>query len=207
MLIAIGGFLLLTAVDAQYPGSPGDMVIAPANEFYYQLIFAVVFVGTAAAAREQATRVIGCALGFTYIFAIAWVPTLGGAESLPRTVVLVAAYALIIVAALCPSRATGASAGVDADGRPAGGESPDVSPRDVLRIGDADFTEQSIDERCAAIAERHGLTARDRNLPFIQHELHLAEGTVRTHINHIYQKLDINSRQELITLLTEYNHH
>lgn len=213
MLIAIGGFLLLTAVDAQYPGSPGDMVIALANESYYQLIFATVLVSTAAAAREKATRVIGWSLGLTYVLAIVWMLTLGGVESLPRTIVLVVAYALIIVTALYPSRTLRFSGGDAADGRTIDGEWVNAGGSNGRQTSDGDLTEQSIDERCAAIAERHGLTAREqdvfcllargRNLPFIQQELHLAEGTVRTHVNHIYQKLDIHSRQELISLLAE----
>ncbi|WP_314040390.1 LuxR C-terminal-related transcriptional regulator [Slackia exigua] len=69
------------------------------------------------------------------------------------------------------------------------------------------FVEQS-DRLSAAFARAIGLTpreaeiflllARGRSMPRIAHELVLAEGTVKTHVRHIYQKADVSRRQELI---------
>lgn len=69
------------------------------------------------------------------------------------------------------------------------------------------FVEQS-DRLSAAFARAIGLTpreaeiflllARERSMPRIAHELVLAEGTVKTHVRHIYQKADVSRRQELI---------
>jgi DNA-binding CsgD family transcriptional regulator len=66
-------------------------------------------------------------------------------------------------------------------------------------------------ERCAEIAKEHGLSAREaevfellakgRNSPFIQHELYIAKSTVETHIKHIYRKVGVNDRQELLDLV------
>lgn len=45
------------------------------------------------------------------------------------------------------------------------------------------------------------LVARGRSTPRIQEELGLSSNTVNTHIRHIYQKLGVHSRQELLDLV------
>lgn len=65
--------------------------------------------------------------------------------------------------------------------------------------------------KCKATAAAHGLSAREteimimlakgRSLPHIQETLHIASGTAHTHARHIYAKLDIHSRQELLDLI------
>jgi DNA-binding CsgD family transcriptional regulator len=63
-----------------------------------------------------------------------------------------------------------------------------------------------------AIAADAALTAREReiarmlsqgrNAPYIEEKLVISRATVKTHIRHIYQKLDIHSQQELIDLFS-----
>ena len=67
------------------------------------------------------------------------------------------------------------------------------------------------DERCAMVARRYRLTpretevmilyARGRSGPRIQEELVLSRGTVATHLQHIYQKMGIHSKQELLDII------
>ncbi len=45
------------------------------------------------------------------------------------------------------------------------------------------------------------LLARGRSLPYVQGELFISAGTAQTHARHIYKKLGIHSRQELIDLV------
>lgn len=45
------------------------------------------------------------------------------------------------------------------------------------------------------------LLAKGRNAAYIQEQLYISEGTARTHMRHIYQKLDIHSQQELMDLV------
>lgn len=78
---------------------------------------------------------------------------------------------------------------------------------------DIDADELLIDTAIASLAERHGLTKREAEIagylarghsqPFICDELVLSKNTVSTHAKHIYQKLGIHSRQELINLCRE----
>ena len=61
------------------------------------------------------------------------------------------------------------------------------------------------------IGEKYGLTPRERDVfrllakgmarPAICEELCISEGTERTHVRHIYQKLDVHSRDELMALV------
>ncbi len=63
----------------------------------------------------------------------------------------------------------------------------------------------------AFLTDEFGLTAREyevalllakgRSLPFIQEELHIAQGTAQTHLVHIYRKLDVHSRQEFLDVI------
>ncbi|WP_172623332.1 response regulator transcription factor [Arabiibacter massiliensis] len=67
--------------------------------------------------------------------------------------------------------------------------------------------------RCEQVAREHELTAREaeimvlvakgRSTPRIQKQLGLTAGTVNTHLAHLYRKLDVHDKQELIDLLEE----
>ena len=45
------------------------------------------------------------------------------------------------------------------------------------------------------------LVAKGRSTPRIREELCLTIGTTNTHMNHLYKKLDVHDRQELIDLV------
>lgn len=70
---------------------------------------------------------------------------------------------------------------------------------------------RSIDERCSAIAAQRGLTPRElevmqllckgRTKSYIAETLYLTENTVRSHAKHVYAKLDVHSKQELMDLV------
>ena len=69
----------------------------------------------------------------------------------------------------------------------------------------------SWEDNCRRIAAEYGLTAqetniftmlaRGRNLKYVADDLCISGHTVKTHIYHIYRKLDIHSQQELIDLV------
>ena len=84
-----------------------------------------------------------------------------------------------------------------------GGATPDDSP--VVR---ARFR-----ERCEIVANTYLLSRRENEVmyylargyksSFIQQQLYISEGTAKTHIRHIYRKLNVHSQQELIHLIDE----
>lgn len=75
----------------------------------------------------------------------------------------------------------------------------------------ADKRAQQITDRCSELAAEHHLTAREleilkllaqrKTVGMIERDLFIANGTAKAHVRHIYQKLDIHSREELFQLL------
>ena len=75
-------------------------------------------------------------------------------------------------------------------------------------------TTDRIERHCAAVARDFGLTPREsevivllaygRTLAIIARDLHIAQGTARTHIENIYRKLDVHKQQELIDLVENH---
>jgi len=65
--------------------------------------------------------------------------------------------------------------------------------------------------RCDQLAQQHGLSAREREImgylvkgrsqPYIREELVLSKNTVATHVKHLYFKLGVHGRQELLDLV------
>lgn len=72
---------------------------------------------------------------------------------------------------------------------------------------------RSVSMACAFVAKKHSLTAREeqilnllvagRNAPYISEALYISPDTVRSHIRHIYQKLGVHNRQDLLTVVQE----
>lgn len=70
-----------------------------------------------------------------------------------------------------------------------------------------------VGDACSQIAAKAGLTPREaqvfallaqgRSRVFIQEELGLSDSTIKAHTSHVYQKLGIHSKQELISLVRE----
>ena len=48
-----------------------------------------------------------------------------------------------------------------------------------------------------------GLLLAGRSAPYIAEQLCVSQNTVKTHVRHIYAKLDIHTRQELLDLVQE----
>lgn len=71
----------------------------------------------------------------------------------------------------------------------------------------------SLTDQCQIIANQYQLSAREtevlmllargRNASYIMEHLFISEGTTKTHMRHIYRKLDVHSQQELIQLVQE----
>lgn len=72
-------------------------------------------------------------------------------------------------------------------------------------------TNELLASTTAEIAQKYGLTKREseifsylakgHSLPYNRNELYIAQSTIDTHVRHIYSKLDIHSREELINLV------
>ena len=86
---------------------------------------------------------------------------------------------------------------------------PDITVE--LGVDAASRLTRSIVERCQEVAAAHALSPREtevfmllaqgRTCSFVQEELVLAESTVKTHMSHIYAKLGVSGRQEMMDLI------
>ena len=89
----------------------------------------------------------------------------------------------------------------------------DGKQTELIVEGAFELTEQRLEPLYASLGERYGLTAREMEVfrliakgysrPAICEELFISESTARSHAHHIYQKMGIHSRDELIALLEE----
>ena len=69
---------------------------------------------------------------------------------------------------------------------------------------------QALADRCAQLAREYRLTAREsevllllaqhKTVSEIEAELFIANGTAKAHVRHIYHKMDIHTRDELLEL-------
>ena len=113
------------------------------------------------------------------------VPDLLGLISVALGLLVVAIYSFVFTdRSYAPSF-------VAADGPAPSGETVEERCDRLVRVG-------SLSRRESDVLR---LVAKGRSAPRICEELHLAMNTVNTHTSHIYQKLKIHSRQELLDLL------
>lgn len=140
---------------------------------------------------------------------------MGAAEM--TTVSLIAVFACMLMAmavlngrgirtvlGAAPQNTTAPRLGIDIDGEKTT-DSPLRASRDAAPSNTPDGHPgdpvQTLFDACGlSPREREvaSLLARGRSLPFIQEELYISAGTAQTHARHIYKKMGVHSRQELI---------
>ena len=74
-----------------------------------------------------------------------------------------------------------------------------------------EFEQNRLAVKCHELAHQAGLTAREEDILLlvaqgmtlgqISRELYIGSNTVKTHMKHLYQKLDVHSRDEVFALL------
>lgn len=109
----------------------------------------------------------------------------------------------------------GAAASVGKRPQTASKERPVKRRRRPSASEDAGAIRDRLSKQCLVLQERSGLSmretevmeliARGNSMAAIAERLVISENTVRTHAKHIYTKLDIHKRQELLDMLHELN--
>lgn len=89
------------------------------------------------------------------------------------------------------------------------------APEQTAADGSSGEAYVHFEQRCDSIAESHGLSSREkevfcllargRGTTFIQNKLFISQHTVKSHAYHIYKKLGINSREELLSMVEDYD--
>ena len=79
----------------------------------------------------------------------------------------------------------------------------------------AEARRKRFQERCTRVAKHYGLTpketeililyAKGRTRKHIQDELFISRGTVTTHLRHIYQKMDVHDKQEMLDKIENWS--
>ena len=169
------------------------------RELLYVLLF-FALAGLAGQTRMRAGAVFAlgwgayvCALGAGMFAGHA----LGGLASYPEWLVVSVMCLLACVSVIASNFRDNPDIRLFADGSP-----EFVPPLDTFA---------DIDARCEAIAARVGLTRRElevmqlickgRSKRYIAEKFVISENTVRTYAKQLYAKLDVHSRQELLTLV------
>lgn len=150
-------------------------------------------------------RTISVAEGMFAIASIAWVMTLANGP-FGLTLAVVFALYLLVVGTLAVIGNLSAHMGQHQaiEGGSAGSGPDPALSEDASHI-------RSVREHCLRLARNNGLSPREtevfmllaqgRSHAFIQDELDLARGTVNAHVSHIYTKMDVSDRQELLDLI------
>ncbi|MCB7038101.1 helix-turn-helix transcriptional regulator [Eggerthella sinensis] len=199
VLVVIAG-LFVVVVRAQLGEEPNALLdsVVQANDPFAHLLFWSAVAAALVQVPWPENRVVGLA-GLVYAAAsVVWVVFLRG-SAVVETVVILVVVALVMNRSWLASLVRGKGA-PDAAG--AAGEAPEDA---------AQRLSQSIVARCDEIAAAYALSPREtevftllaqgRTCSFVQEELVLAESTVKTHMSHIYGKLGVSGRQEMMDLL------
>ena len=129
----------------------------------------------------------------------------------------VAQAARDILAGVSPSRSGQHGGGLRPEGPGDAAPGADGVAETGRPLGSAEASSPNVPDgyaaRCAALGERFGLSPREteimgylvrgRDLPFIRDALYISRNTINTHVRHIYGKMGIHSKQELIDLFEQ----
>ncbi|MEA5019306.1 MAG: helix-turn-helix transcriptional regulator [Gordonibacter sp.] len=204
LLILLG--LFVVAIQANPEGATLTFLtdVIQVDELFAHLLFWAVTAAALEILRTPSYRVIGFAAALYAVASIAWVILLGHASIVDTLLVMLATYVLVIgilyASWFSARRRTDGSVGdqLQDDVSVGGGEAETPLTKTVV-------------DTCLAMAGRYGLSPREtevfvllaqgRTRAFIQDELVLSGSTVKTHVSHIYAKMEVHDRQEMMDLI------
>jgi DNA-binding CsgD family transcriptional regulator len=184
LLIIAAGCLVYLINEFALPLSqyPLERVVIEAIELFGHLVLWTIIVASIKSLSFSPFRIMGATAVMYSILAIAWIYFFENSTNSIPAFVLVVVYTVAFFLAIMP-------------------------------LGIQETTRAVSEETCEALANVHGLTQREREVltllvqgrsrPYIQQKLHLADGTVKTHTSHIYAKLSIHTKQELLDLIEQ----
>ena len=212
LLVMAGLFVVALQANPENGSLPFLADVIQIDELFAHLLFWTVVVTALDALDVPSYRVIGIAEACFAAASIAWMLLFGTTPIVNNVYVLLATY-LVVIAAMYATWLGGRRRADEAEGEgaarsTAGGAS--ARGADGERTADSPLVETVV-ETCLGMARRYRLTPREtevftllaqgRTRAFIQDELVLSGSTVKTHINHIYAKLDVHDRQEMMDLI------
>lgn len=228
ILVVICGLFLVAAQQSPAQGTAHLVSeLMRLDDSCAHVLFWMVVIATADALPLPPYRVMGIAAIAYAACSMLWVVLLGSGTLVNGVIVLVIIYVLT-VAAMHSEWLGAAREGTSsdlgrqtADGRPSAPDQTDPLRRAVqeqpshAQSAAAALSGQQVSliitGRCQSLAAERKLSPREtevfillaqgRTRTLIQEELVLAENTVKTHIAHIYAKLGVNNRQDMMDLV------
>ena len=220
LLIMIGLFVVALQANPGSDSLPFLTDVIQIDELFAHLLFWTVVITALDALDMPSYRVIGISGTIYAAASIAWVLLLGTSDIMNNIFVLLATYVVVIVAMyatwLGGKRRTGVDVAGDrtADDDAARGSLRDGRGGDCAAAGDSSHASpltKTVTDTCLAMAHRYALSPREtevfvllaqgRTRAFIQDELVLSSSTVKTHVSHIYAKMEVHDRQEMMDLI------
>lgn len=198
LALGVAGFLVLPFVGGRYTTLTATVVGAAWS--YFDMVVWIVLSDIIFRVRKPAVEVLGwgrfCAHAGMLVGALLGVMVAAVAPSgsvIGIAASLMIAYALVLL---------GMFSGKNVSAYDAWGASEEV----VVTTQPA-----TLDERCAKLARQYRLTprerealclmARGRNVAYIQQAMGLSNATAKTHVHHVYTKLGVHDRQQLLNLV------
>lgn len=190
-IVLLGGFLILDPQVVGIVGLPPWMVgaLTTTVELYAHLLYWTIIVTTVRSLEQHPYRLVGMAVTVMCLVAIVLALFLQEVSETNRVVVLVAMYLFVLIVVVLFRGSKDA-------------RSTSLPPESF----DADEAAPYV-----GLAREHGLSPREtevfillaqgRDRAFIQNELFISDATIKTHTQHIYTKLGVHSKQELISLV------
>lgn len=217
--LAVVGYVALIVLPPE-SGAYIASVVATAARFAFCIITQMYFAAYASSGAVTSTQAFG--LGWIFVHAgdllgvIASTAILDAlkAGSFPlasASAVLIALFITAVMFVLNDHREV-LGWQIAKVGMPDNGEEGHAAPIEESSVENAPTNEQgSMESRVMRLAEAYGLTKREtevfallaqgRSIPYVRDALYISRDTAATHAKHIYTKLDVHSRQELIDLV------
>lgn len=209
LLILAGLFVVALQASPDSDSLPFLTDVIQIDELFAHLLFWTVVITALDVLNMPSYRVMGISGAIYAAASIAWVFLLGSSAIINNMFVLLFTYVAVVVA-MYVTWLGGKRRFDDAGEGLAGNACADAPERT-----DADRTEppltKTVADTCVAMAKRYALSPREtevfvllaqgRTRAFIQDELVLSGSTVKTHVSHIYAKMDVHDRQEMMDLV------
>ena len=210
LLVLITGFVLMSSRQLLAPvpdGLVNSLLVVVEN--YAHVLFWVVALDAARSLDSPAYRIFGIGLASCSITGLAWSFFLERHAAVAESAVFVVFYLLLVVCFVYPQAFNRASLRSSSD---------EDSINEFALKGEERLTpgvnghalQHALEQRCAHVAKGYGLSAREAEVLVLLVKgdtrqgmckaLQLSEGTIKTHLTHIYSKLDIHSRSELLDI-------
>jgi DNA-binding CsgD family transcriptional regulator len=180
-LVLVAGCILLIINEFAFPRTlfSIEAIVVTAIGLFSHLVSWAIIISFMQTVKFPTYRILGLRAIFFNALALTWMKLFEGNDRLVTSVVLLIVFLVVFGITAVP-----------------------------LNINKSAAAEIDIFK---TIAEKYGLTQREqevfillaqgRSRPYIQKQLYLADGTVKTHSSHIYTKLDVHSRQEMLDLI------